>query len=127
MARHFFNYNLSTITENLTVEDGFEKKKRKLLSVGLFHKGTISKRWIPCGKPSCKCHTDKKKRHGPYYWWTTKVKGKTKAIYVREESLVEAKSYIKNYQELKSIIFELSQLSERIIRKKLKIRKKSQI
>ena len=103
--------------------DKFEKQKRKLLSVGVFRKGTISKRWMPCGNPSCKCHSDKQKRHGPYYWWTTKVKGKTKAIFVRKESLDEAKSYLKNYKELKKIIFELSQLSERIVQNKLRIRK----
>ena len=102
------------------LQDEFEKKKQELLSVDVFRKGTISKRWMPCGKPSCPCHTDKQKRHGPYYWWTTKVSGKTKAIFVRRESLDDAKFYLQNYKDLKRIIFELSQLSEQIVKIKLK-------
>lgn len=105
--------------------DRFEKQKEQLLSVGIFRKGTITKRWMTCGNPKCSCKTDKKKRHGPYYWWTTKEKGRTQAILVPKEFLSEAKIYLKNNRELKTKIRALSQLSEQIIRKKLELAKKT--
>jgi len=80
---------------------------------------------MTCGNPSCKCKTDKQKRHGPYYWWTTKENAKTKAILVPNGFLPEAKSYLINNRILKKKITRLSQLSERIIRKKLEFFKKS--
>ena len=105
--------------------DKFEKEKAQLLSLKIFWKGSITKRWMTCGNPLCKCKIDKRKRHGPYYWWTTKKNGKTKALLIPKEFLPEAKSYLINYRKLKKKIYRLSQLSERIIRKKLKFFKKS--
>jgi len=105
----------------------FEKEKEELLSIRIFRKGSITKRWMTCGNPICKCKIDKAKRHGPYYWWTTKQKGRTQAIIVPKEFLSEAKIYLKNYKQLKMQINVLSQLSERIIRKKLKFAKRQEI
>ena len=102
----------------------FQKKKEELLSIGIFRKGSIAKRWMTCGNPACRCRLDKKKRHGPYYWWTTKEKGQTQAILVPKEFLSDAKNYLKNYKELKKKIRALSELSEQIIRKKFKSAKR---
>lgn len=102
----------------------FEKEKKNLLSIGVFRKGSITKRWMTCGNPICKCKIDKSKRHGPYYWWTTKENGHTQAIIVPKEFLSEARIYLKNYKQLKMQIKVVSQLSEQIIRKKLELAKK---
>ncbi len=102
----------------------FGKEKKDLLSTGVFRKGSITERWMTCGNPICKCKTDTAKRHGPYYWWTTKEKGHTQAIIVPKEFLSEARTYLKNYQQLKTQINALSQLSEQIIRKKLEFLKR---
>jgi hypothetical protein len=32
---------------------------------------------MKCGQPTCACHRDASQRHGPYFEWTYKVKGKT--------------------------------------------------
>ena len=32
---------------------------------------------MKCGQPQCACHRDPAKRHGPYFEWTYKAKGKT--------------------------------------------------
>jgi len=102
------------------MEKQFEIQKKKLLATELFWKGSITKRWMTCGNPGCKCKTDRKQRHGPYYWWTTKKKGCTQAVLIPKQSLDEAKKYLKNYKEFYLRIQALSQLSEEIIRKKLK-------
>lgn len=105
------------------LEKRFEMQKKKLLATGLFWKGSITKRWMTCGNPGCKCKTERNRRHGPYYWWTTKKKGCTQAVLIPKQSLGEAKKYLKNYREFQLCIQVLSQLSEEIIRKKLKSEK----
>ena len=34
--------------------------------------GTITERHTRCGKPSCACHHDPPRLHGPYWHWTRK-------------------------------------------------------
>lgn len=102
----------------------FEKERHRLSETEVFWKGSITKRWMTCGNPACRCKTHKNGRHGPYYWWTTKEKGQTKAILIPEEFLAEAKSYLKNASELKKKIRRLSQLSSEIVEIKLKFSKK---
>ncbi|EQD41955.1 hypothetical protein B1B_14285 [mine drainage metagenome] len=50
-----------------------------------FLKGSLVKRYLPCGTEGCACHEDPKARHGPYYQWTRKVRGKTEAVWVPRE------------------------------------------
>lgn len=105
--------------EQLWFEE-FEREKKKILDIGVFRKGSITKRWQACGNPKCKCKTDKKYYHGPYYWWTTKEKGKTKAILVPQEMLDDAYEYIEQSRQLKNKIKILSRLSDKIIRNRIK-------
>ena len=107
------------------LRERFEKTKAGLLSLGIFRKGSITKRWMTCGNPRCQCRSDPSKRHGPYYWWTTKEKGRTQAILVPKEWLSEARTCVANYKELKRKLDALSTLSEQIIREKLKLIKKA--
>ena len=102
----------------------FEKEKSRLSETGVFWKGSLAKRWVTCGNPACRCKTHENERHGPYYWWTTKEEGRTKAILIPEEFLAEAKSYLKNAGELKKKIRRLLHLSCEIVEIKLKFSKK---
>jgi len=105
--------------EQLWFEE-FEREKKKILDIGVFRNGSITKRWQTCGNPNCKCKTDKEYYHGPYYWWTTKEKGKTKAILVPQEMLDDAYEYIEQSRQLKNKINILSRLSDKIIRNRIK-------
>ncbi len=46
-----------------------------LASMLPFCRGTLSKTYLTCGKPSCACAKDPSRRHGPYYQWTVMEKG----------------------------------------------------
>jgi hypothetical protein len=104
----------------------FEKEKKELLSIGIFLKGSISERWMTCGNPACSCKKDRRKRHGPYQWWTTKEKGRTKAILIPPSFLEEAKTYLENHTLLQRKISRLYQLSEQITRIKVNLHKMSE-
>jgi hypothetical protein len=58
-------------------EQRFRQARQELLQLDYFLKGTVLKRMMKCGRPQCACHRDPAKRHGPYFEWTYKVKGKT--------------------------------------------------
>ena len=101
------------------LEEEFEKVKSEIINIGYLKKGSIVKCYQTCGTASCKCHKDKQFRHGPYLWLTFKNNGKTKSILIPEQLLSEVKSYIENFNLLKSKIASLEEISEKIIKFKV--------
>ena len=110
--------------DKLKVE--FDRVKGELCSISYLKKGSLSKCYQTCGTPGCKCHKDKKYRHGPYWWWSAKENGKTKSILVPEGMLSEVRSYIDNYSLLISKINMLEEISEKIIKARIKDYRKEQ-
>lgn len=106
------------------LKEQFEKIKGEICSISYLRKGSIAKCYQTCGNPGCRCHKDKKYRHGPYWWWTSKDSGKTKSILVPEGMLGEVRSCIDNYKLLKSRFKMLEEISEKIIKIKIKNYKK---
>lgn len=103
----------------------FNQIKGELLEIGPFRNGTIIKRWQTCNKAGCKCREDKNFRHWPYYSWTTKEKAKTVSINVPEELIKEANAYVTNAKAVKEKIKKMSNLSDKIIQRKIDEVKKS--
>src|ERR1700689_1239094 len=58
-------------------EQPFRQALQELQQLDYFLKGTVLKRMMKGGRPRCACYSDPAKRHGPYFEWTYKVKGKT--------------------------------------------------
>jgi hypothetical protein len=99
----------------------FEKTKQQILSISYLKKGSISKCYQTCGTASCRCHKDKSYRHGPYWWWTSKENAKSKSILVPEKMLDEVRACIDNYKLLNNKVKMLEEISEKIIKIKIKI------
>lgn len=62
-----------------------------------------------CGQPSCRCH-----QNGPLHTahhLTLKVAGKTRTVYVPQDLLPEVQSWVAEYQRLKNLTAEISQLT----------------
>jgi hypothetical protein len=51
--------------------------KTGVSTTGVLLQGTLLQRMMKCGKAQCACRHDPAKRHGPYFEWTHKAKGKT--------------------------------------------------
>src|SRR5437016_14117793 len=49
----------------------------ELAAAGFALPGTLTVRAYACGKPSCRCHADPPRLHGPYAEWTRNIGGKT--------------------------------------------------
>ena len=62
-----------------------------------------------CGQPSCRCHHDGP-RHTAHHL-TLKAAGKTRTVYVPQDLLQEVQQWVGEYQRLKGLMAEVSQLT----------------
>ena len=93
----------------------FEELKAALTQIEYFSKGTVLARMVKCGRPNCPCGVNPKKRHGPYYEWTYKEKGKTVNVRLTAEAAPIFQNAAKQYRALKSSLARLEKLSRQAI------------
>lgn len=55
----------------------FEELKKQILELGFVRPGSLVRRYMPCGNPSCRCMGSPPRLHGPYYQWSYKIAGKS--------------------------------------------------
>ena len=75
--------------EKEQLQQKYRESSKKLSKIGYICKGSVMSVYIKCGKPYCRCKTDKNTKHGPYTVWTRKVKGKTVAFVRHPAALAE--------------------------------------
>ena len=93
----------------------FEELKAALTQIEYFSKGTVLARMVKCGRPKCPCGVNPKKRHGPYFEWTYKEKGKTVNVRLTTEAAPIFQHAAKQYRTLKSDLARLEKLSRQAI------------
>ena len=71
--------------------------------------------YLTCGKPNCRCRTDKKARHGPYNVWTRKVKRKTVTKYLSDKQADLCAQFIQNSNQLEAFINEMRTISATLL------------
>jgi len=79
-------------------------RKITITSPGPILPGTVSTALAKCGKPTCRCHRDRKYLHGPYYRWTGWINGRPTTKTISEEMARECQKRIQNYKELQKKI-----------------------
>ncbi|MBM3748400.1 MAG: hypothetical protein FJW34_21675 [Acidobacteria bacterium] len=89
----------------------FQQLKRELERLEYFCKGTVLKRLMKCGKAQCACRRDPAKRHGPYFEWTYKEKGKTVNVKLTPETAPLYRVASQQYRKLKALLHRLERLS----------------
>jgi hypothetical protein len=91
----------------------YQQLQLALGRIGYFRRGTLLKRFMPCGKPGCACQATPPRLHGPYYQWTHKVEGKTVTVRLTAEQAELLAGWIATGRELDRIITEMQRLSLR--------------
>lgn len=66
--------------------------------------GTLSKRMKICGRPNCRCAKDPEARHGPYYEWTRREKGRYVNTLISEEQAKELATAIDNHKTVLTLL-----------------------
>lgn len=89
----------------------FRQARQELHQLGYFLKGTVLKRMMKCGHPNCACQRDTSRRHGPYFEWTYKVKGKTVNVKLSPQAAPLYQAATKQHRKLKAALARLERLS----------------
>jgi len=76
--------------------------------------GSVVKQYMFCGKPSCSCHQDLEKKHGPYYYLSYKVGGKSRYKYLGKATS-PAVEWARNYQGFQRGMARLGKIHREII------------
>jgi len=95
----------------------FQELKADLAQIEYFSKGTLLARMVRCGKPQCACGKDPSKRHGHYYEWTYKARGKTVTVRLAPEAAPFFRAAAKQYHKLKTILNRMETLSRQALGK----------
>src|SRR5215471_12250569 len=98
----------------------FQTLKREFQELEYFCKGTLLKRMMKCGKAQCACRQDPAKRHGPYFEWTYKAKGKTVNVKLTREVMPLFRAASHQYRKLRSLLNRLENLSQTVLRHQAK-------
>lgn len=98
-----------------SLDQQYAAAKQRLLEIGFIAEGTLSKRFLTCGKASCRCAKDPAARHGPYYQLTWKRNGRTVAQFIPETMAKYYEEWIQNRQELSKRLKQLYTISQQAI------------
>ena len=89
----------------------FAQLRQELQKLEYFCKGTVLVRRMKCGQPSCACHADPTKRHGPYWEWTYKAQTKTVNVRLSPAAGPLYKAASQQYRRLKALLKQLEKVS----------------
>lgn len=105
-------------------DDRYQALKRSLADLGYIRRGSLVRRFMPCGKPGCCCQATPPQLHGPYYQWTRKVQGKTVTLRLTPDQADLLETWIANGRRLDRILAQMEAVSLRITERLLrKVRK----
>jgi hypothetical protein len=87
----------------------------KLATTGDMRRGSITEVYRSCGKPNCVCASPDHPGHGPFYAFTTKIKGKTKTLQLRPGPVLsKLEREVTTYRGFRSTCDRLIEVSEAI-------------
>lgn len=89
----------------------FRQARQELHDLEYFLKGTVLKRMMKCGQQNCACHRDDSQRHGPYFEWTYKLKGKTVNVKLSPQAAPLYQAATKRHRQLKTVLAKMERLS----------------
>ena len=107
-------------TDGTTDQTRYEALKRTVLTLGPIRRGSLVRRFMPCGKAGCCCQASPPDLHGPYYQWTRKVRGKTATARLTREEARLFEEWISNGRQLDRIMAQMETVSRRITERLLK-------
>lgn len=113
-----FMYNMIPMTDVSDSIPGLDECRRKFEAyrdelglIGFILTGSIAERFMRCGTAGCKCQTDPKALHGPYYEWTRKVQGKTISVRLKKNEAEQLREWIENKRRFYEIISKMEKIT----------------
>jgi hypothetical protein len=85
--------------------------------------GTLVELMLRCGTPSCGCHQDPARRHGPHLYLKFRdEKGRSTSLYIPRESEREIRAAVLAWSRLWQTIVRLSHRNRRALKQRLRRR-----
>lgn len=91
-------------------ERDYQRVKQQILEIGFICEGSLVQRWMPCGKPGCRC-ADPEQRHGPYWQLSWKQDGKTVSQRLSPAHAELYQQWIANRHRLETLVKTLQEVS----------------
>lgn len=99
----------------------------RVASIGFIWHGSISERWLTCGRADCECANDPRARHGPYVYWTTKEKGRSVARLLHQPESQILQEWLSNRKEMDGILREMLKISRTALKVVLRVRQREML
>ena len=94
-----------------SVDGESQRIRHEIASLGWTRPGSVIRRYMPCGNPSCRCMADPPLLHGPYYQWSHKLNGKTRSLRLSESQAALCLQWARNHKQLKQLVRKLEKLA----------------
>ena len=98
-----------------TLQRRYRQLALQIAEIGFILKGSVVQRSSRCGTSTCRCHADPPQLHGPYWHWSTAVRGKTVNRHLSPQQAALFLQGIHNRKRLQAILAQMHQLSQRAI------------
>lgn len=99
-----------------------DSRLKQLTAAGPLLAASLARVQKRCGQPSCRCH------HGgplhPAHHLTLKDAGKTRTVYVPQDLLGEVQTWVAEYQRLKALMAQVSQLTLALVKSHVQQRRR---
>ena len=84
-----------------------ERITAELADVDYALPGTLSRRFMRCGKNNCRCKADPPTLHGPYLHWTRTVAGTTVTRTFTADQATRYQAWFDNARRLRDIVTDV--------------------
>jgi hypothetical protein len=79
-------------------------------------RGSLVKRYVTCGNPSCKCARGE--RHGPVWYLTVTLgRGRTTGGVIPADKVDQVRGWIANYQTVRDRLEKISEINRELLRR----------
>ena len=95
------------------IEQRHRALMHQLADTDIVLRGSIAARLTRCGQPTCRCKADPPTLHGPYWFWTRKVAGKTVNVRLSPEQAARCKAWSRNMRKADRILRQVQALGLR--------------
>jgi hypothetical protein len=94
-----------------TLQAELDRLKDQIAQVGFVCPGSVVRRYMPCGKPGCRCQADPPQLHGPYWQYSHKVAGKTITRRLTPDQARHYQQWIANRRRIDQLLAQMEQVS----------------
>jgi hypothetical protein len=105
---------MANLSENV-LRQRIEARRRALGQGGVSISGSLVRTLRKCGRQNCRCAHDPDARH-PSYVLTSKVKKKTKVVYVPAAMVEEVQHWVQERRRIKRLLTGIDAMAEQLIR-----------